>query len=428
MEEATCKVTFNAQSDSYKEVTGFKCGQGLTCADFEDTGANDVEFAGVCKPKKCFGEGPAHRKDDKDDGEAVTGTHRVTICHRTCSETNPWVRITIDDDAWNPGNMCGHGPQHNVTEECKGKDLTKWGKNRIDYLLYDHGTHEDVRKQHGFAWNSAEEKEYWRHWEHACPYVRNGKCCDWGSENCCGDKPAEPTPNAVLEPVCGNGKMEEGETCDDGNTIDGDGCDSNCQIEPDEPEPVCGNGKMEEGETCDDGNTIDGDGCDSNCQIEPDEPEPVCGNGKMEEGETCDDGNTIDGDGCDSNCRIEPDEPEPVCGNGKMEEGETCDDGNTIDGDGCDSNCRIEPNQRKEPCPDDDEPTCGMDHKTCTHDENFCCDGLVCSGYLFHKMCQPEPVCLKQLYVCDGGETPCCGDMVCTTLDTGRKVCDHPVA
>ena len=199
MEESTCKVTFNAQSDSYKEVSGFKCGQGLTCANFEDTGANDVEFAGVCKPKKCFGEGPAHRKDDKDDGDAVTGTHRVTICHRTCSETNPWVRITIDDDAWNT-TMCGHSTEHDVRIDCnnKTKDFEIWAPHYKDYVLKWHGTHEDVRKKHGWTQNCAEEKAYWREWEHACPYVRNGKCCQAG--DCCGENPdTNEAPPATTE-------------------------------------------------------------------------------------------------------------------------------------------------------------------------------------------------------------------------------------
>ena len=32
-------------------------------------------------------------------------------------------------------------------------------------------------------------------------------------------------------PVCGNGTIETGETCDDGNTINNDGCNSVCAIE-----------------------------------------------------------------------------------------------------------------------------------------------------------------------------------------------------
>jgi len=37
----------------------------------------------------------------------------------------------------------------------------------------------------------------------------------------------------------------------------------------DAPKAVCGNGRIEVGETCDDGNTKDGDSCPSNCRIEP---------------------------------------------------------------------------------------------------------------------------------------------------------------
>jgi len=37
--------------------------------------------------------------------------------------------------------------------------------------------------------------------------------------------------NAISEPVCGNGVIETGETCDDGNVIAGDGCSAICQTE-----------------------------------------------------------------------------------------------------------------------------------------------------------------------------------------------------
>ena len=41
-----------------------------------------------------------------------------------------------------------------------------------------------------------------------------------------------PVPAAEpAKAVCGNGKIEPGETCDDGNTKDGDSCPSNCRIE-----------------------------------------------------------------------------------------------------------------------------------------------------------------------------------------------------
>ena len=44
-----------------------------------------------------------------------------------------------------------------------------------------------------------------------------------------------PTP--TVTPVCGNGVIETGETCDDGNTVSGDGCSSTCTTEVPGEEP-----------------------------------------------------------------------------------------------------------------------------------------------------------------------------------------------
>jgi cysteine-rich repeat protein len=122
-------------------------------------------------------------------------------------------------------------------------------------------------------------------------------------------------------PGCGDGTLDETETCDDGNTTGGDGCDSQCLIE-------CGNGRLDPGERCDDGATVAGDGCDPLCQLE-------CGNGAVEAFEQCDDGNREAGDGCNPNCLLE-------CGNHQLDLNETCDDGNRAAGDGCDATCRAE--------------------------------------------------------------------------------------
>lgn len=40
-------------------------------------------------------------------------------------------------------------------------------------------------------------------------------------------------------PVCGNGKKEGSEECDDGNTVDGDGCSSKCTLEKIDPSKKC---------------------------------------------------------------------------------------------------------------------------------------------------------------------------------------------
>ena len=205
------------------------------------------------------------------------------------------------------------------------------------------------------------------------------------------------TPIPTPKGECGNGVVEENETCDDGNAISGDGCSDSCQVEPgyeclregeacrkkeetpdkpdkpDKPNPnpggvACGNGVLEPSndETCDDGNLISGDGCSDSCQVEPGydcssgtcvliEPDELCGNGVVDDGEVCDDGNTTSGDGCASNCLfVEPGfacpknggacskSEESVCGDGIWMSNEACEDGNLEDGDGCSATCTVE--------------------------------------------------------------------------------------
>jgi cysteine-rich repeat protein len=132
------------------------------------------------------------------------------------------------------------------------------------------------------------------------------------------------------DPVCGNGVVEVGESCDDGNTLDGDGCSATCA-----KEGVCGNGILEPGEECDDENFQPGDGCDAECNVET-----GCGNGFLDVGEGCDDDNRVSGDGCSATCVDE--EPGSACGNGIWEIGEGCEDGNIDDGDGCSATCERE--------------------------------------------------------------------------------------
>ena len=70
--------------------------------------------------------------------------------------------------------------------------------------------------------------------------------------------------NTGPEPICGNGILEPGESCDDGNTNAGDGCTSICTSEA----GSCGNAILEAGEGCDDGNGDYGDGCTPECVVE----------------------------------------------------------------------------------------------------------------------------------------------------------------
>ena len=126
---------------------------------------------------------------------------------------------------------------------------------------------------------------------------------------------------------CGDGVKVQPEQCDDGNTLAGDGCSPVCKIEtgfqcsgthPNDPNDtstsvcaptVCGDGKIEGIESCDDGNSMPFDGCSADCQNEPhctgDACTLGCGDGIKASQEQCDDGNTIDGDGCSRDCMIE---------------------------------------------------------------------------------------------------------------------------
>ncbi|KAF8453055.1 hypothetical protein BGX38DRAFT_1141855 [Terfezia claveryi] len=62
-------------------------------------------------------------------------------------------------------------------------------------------------------------------WDTPNPSAGDAKrICDIYFEDCKGGPPGD-------NPVCGNGKKEGNEECDDGNTVNGDGCSSKCTIE-----------------------------------------------------------------------------------------------------------------------------------------------------------------------------------------------------
>ena len=50
--------------------------------------------------------------------------------------------------------------------------------------------------------------------------------------------------DGVPVPVCGDGQVDPGESCDDGNLVDGDGCEADCTL------PHCGNGIVDPQEWC----------------------------------------------------------------------------------------------------------------------------------------------------------------------------------
>ena len=132
--------------------------------------------------------------------------------------------------------------------------------------------------------------------------------------------------------ICGNGRVEGTEECDDGaqnSDIAPDACRASCTL------PGCGDWVIDTGEECDDGpqnSDLVPDACRADCTL------PGCGDGVVDvaSGETCDDGNDEAGDGCSPDCWVE------FCGNGELDPGEVCDDGNFQAGDGCSPDCQSE--------------------------------------------------------------------------------------
>jgi len=84
--------------------------------------------------------------------------------------------------------------------------------------------------------------------------------------NCSGGNFTHPD---ICTPICGDGKVFPGESCDDGNSLDNIGCNTTCNgfIEgykcsntsiPTECDTICGDKKVLWLENCDDGSDKDG--------------------------------------------------------------------------------------------------------------------------------------------------------------------------
>lgn len=141
--------------------------------------------------------------------------------------------------------------------------------------------------------------------------------------------------------VCGNGKVELGEVCDNGaansDTASGvNACTTQCR------RPRCGDGIKQDNEECDSGSSTGDSICSAACTIIETPGNAECGNDIIEAPEECDDANKISGDGCNANCKIER------CGDGIINNAangiatEECDNGEANSDSGtCSTQCKI---------------------------------------------------------------------------------------
>lgn len=161
-----------------------------------------------------------------------------------------------------------------------------------------------------------------------CDY--NGMCVD-GSGIVIGDGTVgNPHVFCNNDTICGAGN-----TC---SLVETNGCSDTCLLSGSTHTAVCGDGKIEWGEACDDNNQTNGDGCSNVCLREgrksesnPTYPFVVgsCGDGGVDvvangAGEDCDDNNNISGDGCSADCLSEGVKGS-ICGDGVVGVGEDCD-------------------------------------------------------------------------------------------------------
>lgn len=206
---------------------------------------------------------------------------------------------------------------------------------------------------------------------------------------------------------CGNGRLDDGEDCDDGNASDGDACLSTCSL------ATCGDGRVNAGvEECDDGDLDETDSCRNDCVA------ATCGDGRVRAGhEACDDGNTSNNDECLNLCIP------PYCGDGFLRAGvEECDDANLFNGDDCISDCK--------------SAICGDGHRLFGAED--CDDGDVddadeCRNACLWPKCG-DGVVWAGVEQCDDGNTAdgdacvswcdlaTCGDGV---VHVGVEECDH---
>lgn len=222
--------------------------------------------------------------------------------------------------------------------------------------------------------------------------VEEGETCDNATEN--SDILADACRTNCQEASCGDGiiDLRLNETCDDGNRIDDDGCSNLCRLSS------CGDGVLQPNEACDDGpDNSDSrpNACRLNCTT------ARCGDAVTDSDEDCDDGNDLNDDTC-LNC------VSARCGDGFIRKNvETCDDKNSASLDGCSDQCRIEFGFYCPGEPSECVSRCGdglvSSQETCddanTNDGDYC--AADCSAVTGH--CGDNTIQANE--ICDDGNT-----------------------
>jgi hypothetical protein len=146
-----------------------------------------------------------------------------------------------------------------------------------------------------------------------------GQCLKSGDVTC--DAPKACFAPGVCNPAtgkCTNAPLPAGSVCAPPSDAALPNCyqcsaDQQCVLNTNDADCLCGNGKLDEGESCDWAMSAFKDCCSKTCTG------CECGNGKIDAGEQCDYGIPSQLSCCNSKCEG------CLCGNGNLDDGEECD-------------------------------------------------------------------------------------------------------
>ncbi len=205
----------------------------------------------TCQPARC-GDGVAdpNRGEVCDDGNNHSGDH----CSADCTSNETCGNGLVDSLA---GEACDDG-DFDQTDGCRYCALPTCGDGVTDAVLGEECDDPAGNSNDGDA--LCRPECFLARCGDGITDVGNGELCDDGNpfydDGC--------RPDCMSKEYCGDGVVDSylGEECDDGAADKEAGCED-CKLRGE-----CGNGSIENYETCDDGNHLNHDGCSSTCASE----------------------------------------------------------------------------------------------------------------------------------------------------------------